>query len=723
MKKNQKNTLVALSFVFALLVGCNSFISGTNIQTDIEDYTKITQTKVVLLTASVPPTETKTQIATNTGTATQTATLTPTPTTTHTKTSTATPTLALPVMVNTSIPQPDQEMRVDNARGITELARFGLGEISSIAWSQDSKKIALATHFGVDVRDAKTLDLLCKYDMPVFGWKSTIGFSINDTRIVVTGAQDDTYILSPDTCELLAQFDFGEIATGEDTIIWPLFIAQTGDTMVFGKSGGMYGDTLLWIGNPFTRKVEAIIPKVKGGYLGSYRFAAVSSDYQYGAYGLNSSKELEIWNIQTKTLVWTFNTKEVQDAAFSPIKNEIISISRDGNINLWNLEDGTRKFNIKASENWLMTVRYINDGDLIAVGTEKDGILFINPETGEIVKVYDLPTLAVVSLAESPDNTKLAAYSRDQGLMIWDMETDMLVNSISDYYPRQGIVSVHGNYLAAHLWDYVKVFDMQTGKLIKTLEGQGSHFPAVFSSDGKYMATIGVDNYYISIWSVPDFELIATKKEAGSGMAFHPVDGTLAVSVFAGPIKIYTIPEFNEVARYSNSRGPHSSLAFNDDGSWLVAQILNHISVYKTSAMNLWRKFDNEQKYSDDVIIMPDNETIMVVDGASTQETIPLVITMYDGTVTAPFTIRNNIWVETPFALSRDGTLMAIQVFLTNTEPSKHIIEVWDYVTGQIIKKIPYDSYLYDLLFTEDNRFLIGALQDGTIRVWGIDPR
>lgn len=71
----------------------------------------------------------------------------------------------------------------------------------------------------------------------------------------------------------------------------------------------------------------------------------------------------------------------------------------------------------------------------------------------------------------------------------------------------------------------IKLFDVETGKVVNTLEGHAMPIRSLtFSPDNKYLVTAS-DDCYIKIYDVPTGEVISTLSGHGSwvlGVAFSP---------------------------------------------------------------------------------------------------------------------------------------------------------------------------------------------------------
>ncbi|MBC8117224.1 MAG: WD40 repeat domain-containing protein, partial [Candidatus Saccharimonas sp.] len=116
----------------------------------------------------------------------------------------------------------------------------------------------------------------------------------------------------------------------------------------------------------------------------------------------------------------------------------------------------------------------------------------------------------VVSLAFSPDGKLLATGggepSRSGELILWNVETKAIARQFVDAHSDTvfGIdFSRDGKQLVSGAADkFVKQFDVETGKLIRSFEGHTHHVLDVsWKGDGSRIASAGADNA-IKVWNV-----------------------------------------------------------------------------------------------------------------------------------------------------------------------------------------------------------------------------
>jgi len=130
------------------------------------------------------------------------------------------------------------------------------------------------------------------------------------------------------------------------------------------------------------------------------------------------------------------------------------------------------------------------------------------------IKIYDIKTWECIKtfkgyearltfIRYSPDGNFIACGTEDENLLLWDIErdwckifkTDGRIKSIS-FSPDK----IH--FASVSVYDTIKIWDIETGKVIKTLNGNC----AAYSPDGKELVSAGREG--VKIYNTETFEEI-----------------------------------------------------------------------------------------------------------------------------------------------------------------------------------------------------------------------
>lgn len=168
------------------------------------------------------------------------------------------------------------------------------------------------------------------------------------------------------------------------------------------------------------------------------------------------------------------------------------------------------------------------DGRWIATGFRNGDVYVCDTHEIKALRKFAGLTEMIVSLAFSPDNTKLLAGSITRTAHLWDLESGRDLNTFDGH--RMGIGSLafsqDGRLIATGSWDdTVQVWDANTWKRLMILEGHEAGVQAVaFSPDNRSLLSL-TGTGILKFWSLP------AKREAGQ-IRLHPGvnQGWLALS-------------------------------------------------------------------------------------------------------------------------------------------------------------------------------------------------
>lgn len=124
-----------------------------------------------------------------------------------------------------------------------------------------------------------------------------------------------------------------------------------------------------------------------------------------------------------------------------------------------------------------------------------------------------------LSLAYSPDGKRLASGGRNDPVRIWDLQTGQLIRTLPDTWVWALAFSPDGNTLATGGSNKtIRLWDLQSGKELRQLKGHTATVKSVaFSADGATLAS-GSDDATVRAWKVADGVEIANHKGHGFGV-------------------------------------------------------------------------------------------------------------------------------------------------------------------------------------------------------------
>lgn len=185
--------------------------------------------------------------------------------------------------------------------------------------------------------------------------------------------------------------------------------------------------------------------------------------------------------------------------------------STSGNIvRVWDA-DGKQRFQVPAGIGGIAAMTFSPDGQTLIASAYDTDVRVWNARNGELLKVIDEMTVSMFTLAYSPDGKQVAAAGVDRAIYLWDAKAWRLLRKITgqpemisalDFSPDGKLLVTGGmNELAFGAPVKVIVWDVASGKPVRTVDAEHRVNAATFSPDGKWFAAAdGSAN--VKIWAV-----------------------------------------------------------------------------------------------------------------------------------------------------------------------------------------------------------------------------
>lgn len=277
--------------------------------------------------------------------------------------------------------------------------------------------------------------------------------------------------------------------------------------------------------NATTGELKKTAPtRGKGGTLWEFFLSSVlSPDARHGV--ADHGKKLPLWDTETGTLITELvppqdkelfyehgrRTLEIDQARFAPDSKTIATVDSYDRVELWEATTGILKATLAGHLDSIYNIKFSEDSRLLATSSRDGTARVWDVLTGQLKHTFKAGHQIARRVEFSPDALTLGVGYQNRA-RLWNVDTGQLIAEL----PEDKTISratllgtyLHGieirfspdcKLLLAMGDKTITAWDAKTGKFITAFEGARS--PAVFSSNGKLLATSGVDKNVL-LWEI-----------------------------------------------------------------------------------------------------------------------------------------------------------------------------------------------------------------------------
>ncbi len=191
-------------------------------------------------------------------------------------------------------------------------------------------------------------------------------------------------------------------------------------------------------------------------------------------------------------------------------------------------------------------------------------------------RIFTGHTSEIWSVKFSPDGQLLASAGVDSAVKIWQRESGKLIKELK--HPM-GVTyfnfSPDGNYIATSSYDSkVRLWNVQDGKILKEFSGHSNTvWHLAYSPDGTTLASSGEDSA-IKLWNIESGSLIRTLKGHRLtiwSVKFSPDGSKLASGSFDASLKIWDVKTGELLKNITGHTEAIVDLAYSHDGKLIAS--------------------------------------------------------------------------------------------------------------------------------------------------------
>jgi WD40 repeat protein len=320
----------------------------------------------------------------------------------------------------------------------------------------------------------------------------------------------------------------------------------------------------------------------------------------------------------------------------------------------------------------------------------------------------------VNALSLSADGTRLAGGGSDRLVRIWDMRTGKLLRSLTGHSGQVNAVafSADGKTLVSSCArGEIILWELGTGKPLHqvTMEKKNGVMRLAFSPDGKHLAWGGFDRL-VHLRDVATWEErppLRGHQSAVTGLLYF-AEGKRMISCGAdGTVRVWDLASGRELRRFGDPQGYIRSLALSPDGKEVAGGCMNGLVVIwdLESGKEVRRIEQGGQMAVPALRYSPDGKVL-----AASRS---FVVRLWDAKTGKPlFPLEDQASSPLALAFSPDGKTLA--------STGENYLRVWDVGTAKVIHRMKGTTGRWSAVaFSPDGKLLAGA--DGykaAPRVW-----
>lgn len=218
--------------------------------------------------------------------------------------------------------------------------------------------------------------------------------------------------------------------------------------------------------------------------------------------------------------------------SWSPNSQKVVGGGEMGFAWIWNASTGQQLLEIQKDQNDVRSVVWSPDGTRIILGLYNDGsaenidetLYIINADTGS--EIMTIGAGSVLSVALSPDGTRIASASTTNEIHVWDAKTGAKVAQLTGHQNLVNSVAFHPNgmlLVSGSADTTVRIWNIATQSEVRELVGHEGHVNSVaWSPDGSCVVS-GSSDSTVRFWNAETGQIVNILRQAPGLVAWGPV--------------------------------------------------------------------------------------------------------------------------------------------------------------------------------------------------------
>lgn len=464
------------------------------------------------------------------------------------------------------------------------------------------------------------------------------------------------------------------------------------------------------------------------------------------------SFSLEIWDLDEGKVKRTIVDEGISTFAIDPAALRAVSVLKDGNINIWNLQSGDKLGSLATgsaarrcalSDDGRFLVLLLEDGTLTRWDLEDrtqshrivactrypselsvsgDSLCVVQQST-DTLAVWDLRSnqralllsvnarLGITDFAISRDGSRVCA-SHDDNLTVWDLPSVRPSHVLLDRYGFKAVQLTNDGRLciaSSRAAPFLKLWNLEDGAEVLMLRGHTQDIKRVsLSADGS-RAISGSSDQTFRIWDL-NTRLVSDDHgghESPIGAVAATKDGLRAVSgALDGTLKIWDAQTGQQLFAIAAHNDWIRALTIRRENA-VVSASDNMLAIWSLKTGRNIRKYQRFVLGSDfrenfAVVLTPDEKMALCAQSQETTDLVDLKTGRSIRKFQGPLDTEGEGWIVRGVAVTNDGKLVV-------TVSEGGIVRVWEYETGKLLRQSTSYSYFSSVVTLGDSQAIGGS--------------
>jgi len=457
------------------------------------------------------------------------------------------------------------------------------------------------------------------------------------------------------------------------------------------------------------------VSKVSHGINANVR-VAFSPDGKYLATG--GLHSVIISEAQSGHVISTMLFYSTSSVAFSPDGKYVAAGGWDGTARVWEVHGG-RDIISQIFGKWVAAVAFSPDGRFVAWSGEDTIRIWDIKKTQEVMQI---PHRSVSFITFSPDGRYLLSSGRDGTARVWDVKSGTeIVNLDPNGQVRKAVFSSDGKYIATISEKKAVIWEMKSGREISRMYHEDTVNDIALSPDGRY-AISGSTDKTARVWETLSGDEVARMIHNSFvySVAFSP-DGKYVLSGSDdGTARLWFFWDGHEIARFEDAS--INSAIFSPDGKYVATSgceifFYNHGRICQSDA-RIWEVSNGRH-----VIDIPQRNSLYDFGHINTVMYDPInenhVLTGNDDAA--------RIWdLRSGQEIFRMRHGQHNSVFARYSPNGQYIltmggdavVRVWNAKDGYEIAYMKHENQVMSFDISPDSKYVVSGDSDGELIIW-----